>query len=103
MIDTYAVVRVPLCSRTKQSPNFVPGIFARVALAALPSLCFGDQGPSPGFLALQLTILTLSAMTVCPPLSSLNWTFLIRKVQTSSQNRYVERLPYAAWGADPER
>lgn len=43
--------------------------------------------PSPGRLALQLTILTLSATTACPPFSILNWTFLIRKVQTSSQNR----------------
>lgn len=40
-----------------------------------------------GFLALQLTILTLSAVTDWLPLSILNVTFLMRKVHTSSQNR----------------
>jgi hypothetical protein len=38
-------------------------------------------------LALQLTILTLSAWTVELPLSILKVTFLIRNVQTSSQKR----------------
>lgn len=42
---------------------------------------------SPGRFALQLTILTLSAMTGCPPFSILKETFLIRKVHTSSQKR----------------
>lgn len=42
---------------------------------------------SPGRFALQLTILTLSAMTGWPPFSILNETFLIRKVHTSSQKR----------------
>lgn len=51
--------------------------------------------PSPGFLALQLTILTLSAWTDWLPLSILKVTFLIKKVHTSSQNRYVSRLPCA--------
>lgn len=41
---------------------------------------------SPGRLLLQLTILTLSAVTPAW-LSSLNETSLIRNVQTSSQNR----------------
>jgi hypothetical protein len=50
---------------------------------------------SPGFFALQLTILTLSALTTCPPLSILNCTSLIRKVQTSSQNLYVSSDPYS--------
>lgn len=54
----------------------------------------GRYGPSPGRLALQLTILTLSACTVWLPLSILNVTFLIRNVHTSSQSRYVSRLPY---------
>lgn len=49
--------------------------------------------PSPGRLALQLTILTLSATTGWPPLSILKETFLIRKVHTSSQKRYVSREP----------
>lgn len=51
------------------------------------------HGPSPGFLALQLTILTRSACTVWFPLSILKVTFLIRNVHTSSQNLYVSRLP----------
>lgn len=49
--------------------------------------------PSPGRFALQLTILTLSATTACPPFSILNETFLIRKVHTSSQKRYVSSDP----------
>lgn len=44
---------------------------------------------SPGFLLLQLTILTLSASTTV--FSILKWTFSIKKVQTSSQKRYVSR------------
>lgn len=55
-------------------------------------------GPSPGRFALQLTILTLSATTACPPFSILNWTFLIKKVHTSSQNRYVSREPCTCAG-----
>lgn len=45
---------------------------------------------SPGLLVLQLTILTLSAWTVLE-LSNLKLTSLIKKVQTSSQKRYVSR------------
>lgn len=56
---------------------------------------------SPGFLALQLTILTLSACTVWLPLSILKVTFLMRNVQTSSQNRYVSRLPYSRTPVSP--
>src|SRR5579862_917621 len=41
---------------------------------------------SPGLLLLQLTILTLSAVTCCV-LSILNVTSLIRNVHTSSQKR----------------
>lgn len=48
---------------------------------------------SPGFLLLQLTILTLSAVTVALELSILNVTSLIKKVQTSSQKRYVSKCP----------
>jgi hypothetical protein len=47
---------------------------------------------SPGRLLLQLTIFTLSAVTEVW-LSNLKVTSLIRKVQTSSQNRYVSRWP----------
>lgn len=71
-------------------------------MAGLPRAVLGASGcagrfygPSPGFLALQLTILTLSACTAWLPLSSLKVTFLMRNVQTSSQNRYVSRLPCA--------
>jgi hypothetical protein len=45
------------------------------------------------FFELQLTILTLSACTVWLPLSNLKVTLRIRKVQTSSQKRYVSREP----------
>lgn len=61
------------------------------------------HAPSPGFLALQLTILTLSACTDWLPLSILNVTFLIKKVHTSSQNRYVSRLPWRKEGAGGDR
>ena len=47
----------------------------------------------PAGLALQLTILTLSAVTVWLPPSILNWTFFMRKVHTSSQKRYVASEP----------
>lgn len=47
-----------------------------------------------GRLALQLRILTLSAVTEVLLPSILNVTFLIKKVQTSSQNRYVSSEPY---------
>jgi hypothetical protein len=40
--------------------------------------------------------LILSACTGWFPLSILKVTFLIRNVHTSSQNRYVSRLPYSA-------
>lgn len=51
-----------------------------------PGQSFPIYAPSPGFLALQLTILTLSAWTDWLPLSILKVTFLIKKVHTSSQN-----------------
>lgn len=66
-----------------RSRNLLPTL----PLSALSRQAFLPYWPSPGRFALQLTILTLSAITTWPPLSSLNWTFLMRKVQTSSQKR----------------
>lgn len=80
--------------RAPQKATFVtekPCLAQYAEMHAFRVSCF--YWPSPGRFALQLTILTLSATTACPPFSILKETFLMRKVHTSSQKRYVSREP----------
>lgn len=61
------------------------------AILYIPSPAVNMHSYSPGLFELQAIILILSAVTIS--LSNLNVAFFKIKVQTSSQERYVFRLP----------